>query len=163
MNPRPLESETGEFIFSPYGSIHALHVRGNEAFLERSYNLINSFSDKQIARRRGHMSEYYILTKEDFLDRVTLYYRCQLRSRDYSSEDDAMAVARQRAEVFWANKVQETTLSRPPCDIPYIYGYGRPGNKVLTEPEIAVLDIESAIPAVEFSIEENINPASAHE
>lgn len=149
MNPFPLESETGEFIYAPYGSIAALYVRGDEAFLERAYNLINNFSDKQITCRRSGEYHYYIITTTELLDRITLYYRCQMRSKDFDSEETMMTLARAKANDFWTNSIKHGTIERPRADIPYVYGLGRLGGKSVTNDEMLKLYDQSITPSNE--------------
>jgi len=132
--PTPLNNETGQFIYSLYGSGHALMFRGDEKFLDRCFNLISNFHylPKQIIE--FDTQTHYVILDEGQINEMVLrackaeiYLDeskktiCQgLSDEDYEkylnetsvNEEKVLALAQQSVQSWWSKVVRENLLTQ---------------------------------------------------
>lgn len=80
-----LEDEKGDFLWSNYGSAHAIGFRGNSRFIERCNNFVVNFGLSKTRKKLSSLGLgmiYYVCTNEQrFLRGLTDYYTGQIITR----------------------------------------------------------------------------------
>lgn len=110
----PLINETGEFIYSNYGAQHALLFRGDDAFRERTINLVKNFFYRNRKIHQFDDYTYYVLLEQNqILEMVSNHLRAiislsgECRGADGEIiEADQISLANDRAMEWWINNVK---------------------------------------------------------
>ena len=109
----PLTEETGQFIYSNYGNKHALLFRGDDAFRERTENLIGNFfyKPRQIINF-DEVTRYVMMEQQEILDMVSNHFRGIIslsgECRDAEGnldEASQISLSKERAMEWWLSKV----------------------------------------------------------
>ena len=134
INIHPLEEEKGQFIHSIFGATYAFLFRGDENFLERSYNLVNNFSSVE---KKFHQFDentfYFTLTEEEAIDIIALYYRGQLVMEHHPENEELEKLAKEKAILFWETKVEKYSMFKSLAEStpdPYLLGYIKSINRL---------------------------------
>ena len=108
-----LFEETGEFIYSEYGSVGAFMFKGNKDFIRRAFNLTYNFS---IAKKKlfyfGENCYYVIATPDRILKGLMDYFKAQvIINHEVEIEQLGDIDNEEPIELKWdENKVDELAL-----------------------------------------------------